>query len=493
MSTKTGTTRQDFVFTDKHLLGIVLAVTTYFLFAQTVLNVVGMMREDLGIEATEGNIAVSLTSLFAGVTVVVFGGLADRIGRKRITFWGLGLSILGSLLIAITPADAGALTTSVLYAGRMMQGLSAACIMPATLALVKAYVDGAERQRALSFWSIGSWGGSGITSLLGGLVASAIGWRWIFVVAIVVAAVSFFLVRDLPESTAEGAQSHAKFDWGGLTAFIIALVSINIWISQGSRIGWLSPVSIGLLLLFIVGLVIFLNIERKVAAPFMHLDLFKDRLFTGATVSNFLLNSCIGTLLVALGVVQAGAGFSTLQAGLLTVGYLVAVLVSIRLGERFLKSQGPRNPMLWGTLLTAIGILPLSFTGLLIGQYVVVAVIGFTIFGVGLGLYATPSLDAALTNVPADQAGSASGIYKMASLLGGAFGTAISGAIYSGLANVPAEAVHFVTDHFLGRTDNASIRYAALVALLVNVAIALLAHLTIRFTIPQRKKQAASS
>lgn len=487
MSSQADTVVQNFRFTDRHLTGIVLAVTTYFLFAQTVLNVVGMMREDLGIDAAQGNIAVSLTSLFAGITVVVFGGLADRFGRKRLTQWGLALSLVGSLLIAITPADAGLLTTLVLYAGRVLQGLSAACIMPATLALVKAFVAGPARQRALSFWSIGSWGGSGITALLGGLVASAIGWRWIFVVAMVVAVIAFVLIRDLPESKAD-TSAVGRFDFVGLITFVVALIAINVWINQGSTLGWLSPASLVLLAVFVIGLVLFLRTERRVESPFMRLELFKDRLYTGATVSNFLLNMAIGTLLVALGVVQAGAGFSALQAGLLTIGYLIGVLVAIRLGERMLKRHGPRRPMLLGTLLTAIGILPLSFTFLLIEQYVVVAVLGFTLFGVGLGLYATPSLDAALTNIPGERAGSASGIYKMASLLGGAFGTAISGAIYSGLAGIPAEAVMFTTEHFLGRVDNSAIRFAALVALLVNVLIAVIAHITVRATIPRTPK-----
>ena len=72
--------------------------------------------------------------------------------------------------------------------------------MPATLALLKAYFDGAARQRAISFWSIGSWGGSGLCSLFGGLVASSLGWRWIFWMSIVVAIVSFLLIKGTPES-----------------------------------------------------------------------------------------------------------------------------------------------------------------------------------------------------------------------------------------------------------------------------------------------------
>ena len=85
----------------------------------------------------------------------------------KITNIGLLLSIVGSFLIAVSPSG----TAIFLLAGRILQGLSAACIMPATLALMKAYYNGKDRQRALSFWSIGSWGGSGLCSLFGGLVA----------------------------------------------------------------------------------------------------------------------------------------------------------------------------------------------------------------------------------------------------------------------------------------------------------------------------------
>jgi DHA2 family multidrug resistance protein-like MFS transporter len=89
---------------------------------------------------------------------VVAGGLADRLGRVLIMNIGIYLSILGSLLIALTPENAGGLTAAALLGGRIVQGLSAACIMPSTMALVKNYYEGKERQRALSFWPIGSWG-----------------------------------------------------------------------------------------------------------------------------------------------------------------------------------------------------------------------------------------------------------------------------------------------------------------------------------------------
>src|SRR5690606_18057390 len=117
-------------------------------------------------------------SLFSGIFIVVMGGLADRVGRVKIIRIGFVFSIIGSVLVAITPA--GAMATPVLISGRIFQGLSGACIMPASLALLKSYWEGAGRQRAISLWSMGSWGGSGFCALFGGLMAENVGWRYIF-------------------------------------------------------------------------------------------------------------------------------------------------------------------------------------------------------------------------------------------------------------------------------------------------------------------------
>ena len=172
---------------------------------------------------------------------------------------------------------------------------------------------------------------------------------------------------------------------------------------------------------------------------FVNLKLFSNGTFTGATLSNFLLNGAAGTLIVSLGLVQVAAGMSSLQSGLLTLGYLIAILATIRVGEKLLQRFGPKKPMLWGSIITGVGILMCSMTFLLIDQYIVFSVIGFTLFGIGLGFYATPSTDAALSNVPDAQVGAASGIYKMASSLGNAIGVAISAALYvAGQAMDPA-------------------------------------------------------
>ncbi|WP_417366883.1 MFS transporter [Glutamicibacter arilaitensis] len=473
---------------DKWLLGVVLSVITFWLFAQTLLNVIPGISGQLGVEKTLANLSVSITSLFSGIFVVVAGGLADRVGRAKILYAGLWLSILGSLIIALTPEGLGSLTSGMLLGGRAIQGLSAACIMPASMALVKSFYEGKARQRALSFWSIGSWGGSGFCSLFGGLMATSfLGWRSIFWISIAVALLSLLLLKGTPESKA-GSQEQRGFDWTGLVFFIVMLVSVNVYISQGPRIGWLSWIGLGLLAVFVASGLIFLWTEKHRRHPFVNLDLFSNRTFTGATVSNLLLNGAAGTLIVSLGLVQSAAGMTSLQSGLLTLGYLVAVLATIRVGEKLLQRFGPKKPMLWGTLITGSGILMCSMTFLYIEQYIVLSVIGFTLFGIGLGFYATPSIDAALSNVPDNQAGAAAGIYKMASSLGNAIGVAISAALYVAGQKVDIELIQS-WDLFVGRQDNVALRFGGAIGLLFNVLIVLIAFAAVAFTVPSQKKQ----
>lgn len=433
---------------------------------------------------------MSITSLFSGIFIVVAGGLVDRLGRAKILYLGIWLSIAGSLLIALTPENLGGLTSAMLLGGRVVQGLSAACIIPATMALVKTYYEGKGRQRALSYWSIGSWGGSGFCALFGGLMATSfLGWCSIFWTSIVLSVLALFLLKGTPESKAEqDPAAERRVDFTGLIFFILMLVSINVYISQGPNIGWLSLGGIALVAIFVVTGLLFLQIEVRSRNPFVNLKLFSNGTFTGATLSNFLLNGAAGTLIVSLGLVQVAAGMSSLQSGLLTLGYLVAILATIRVGEKLLQRFGPKKPMLWGSMITGVGILMCSMTFLYIDQYILLSVIGFTLFGIGLGFYATPSTDAALSNVPDSEVGSASGIYKMASSLGNAIGVAISAALYvAGQAMDPALIQSWGL--FIGRQDNVALRFGGAIGLLFNVLMVVIAIASIIVTVPSEKQK----
>lgn len=338
------------------------------------------------------------------------------------------LNIIGSLLLVLSQG------AFFLIVGRVLQGLSAACIMPATIALMKAYFEGAERQRALSYWSIGSWGGSGVTSFAGGAIATYLGWKWIFIFSIAFSLLAMLLIKEVPESRAEKTGKF-KFDFGGLAIFIIAMLALNIVITQGAEFGWTSPITLILTAVVVIGVFAFVRYEKRVKqTPLIDFKLFANKPYTGATISNFLLNAVAGTLIVANTYVQVGRGFSAFQSGMLSIGYLVAVLAMIRVGEKIMQRIGARNPMIWGTTLTLIGVAIMGITILPDTLYTITVFVGFILFGIGLGMYATPSTDTAVSSSPDNKIGEASGIYRMASSLGNAFGIAISATVYSTVA-----------------------------------------------------------
>ncbi|MGZ9583162.1 MFS transporter [Paenibacillus marinisediminis] len=449
-----------YIGTNKMIAGIVCGVLTFWLFAQAMVNIVPAVQSDIGISLGRLNTAISLTSLFSGMFIVAAGGLADKIGRKKITYIGFILSIIGSLMLVLAQG------AGLLIIGRIIQGLSAACIMPATIALIKAYCKGPDRQRALSYWSIGSWGGSGICSLVGGAIATYIGWRWIYVLSILITILGMILLKDTPESKVQ-SKGPIQFDYTGLVIFVITMLPLNLFITRGLDWGWTSPLTLGCAVVAIVGFILFIKVESKKDVALIDFSLFRNKPYAGATYSNFLLNAVAGTLVVANIYVQVGRGFTAFQSGMLSIGYVIAVLTMIRVGEKMLQKAGAKLPMIWGAVITTVGIALMGLTFLPDTAYNVMVFIGFALFGLGLGIYATPSTDTSVANAPSDKIGEAAGVYKMASSLGSSFGVAISATVYG-------------TINSFG-----SVESAATAGIIVNVIFGILAILSILLMVPK--------
>jgi len=475
-----------FVGNDRVLFGIIFGVLAFWLFAQTTLNISPVMAKDLGVGTSVMNIAVSITALFSGIFIVVAGNLADRFGRVKMVQIGFVLSILGSLLVGVAPS--GNLAPVFLMSGRICQGLSGAFIMSASLALVKAYWDGAARQRAVSLWSMGSWGGAGFAALFGGLMAENVGWRWIFFAGAAVSLLGMLMVAGTPESKAEVKGAY-KFDTVGVLTFMVMMVSLQVFATQGDTMGWASLPALGLLATGILFAFLFLRAESGNPNGFVNFGLFRNLTYTGATISNFLLNATAGILIVAMMLVQLGGGMTAQQAGFLTIGYALAIVAFIRVGEKLLQRFGPRRPMIWGSLIVGASIVCLLPTNATLATYRVLAVVGFTLFGLGLAFYATPSTDAALSALPDDQAGSGAGIYKMASSLGASFGVAISAAVFTALSG-SNRSIKWLEGmiSYMGRQDNLAVRQAALFALAINVLMVAAAIVSIMVTIREEHR-----
>jgi DHA2 family multidrug resistance protein-like MFS transporter len=273
-----------------------------------------------------------------------------------------------------------------------------------------------------------------------------------------------------------------------MLTFTVAMVALQIVTTQGSEIGWTNPITLVLSVVVLVGALLFFRTESRARHPFVDFKLFRNATFTGATVSNLLLNAVAGMLIVSMMLLQLGGRLSAQQAGMLTLGYAIAIIAFIRVGEKLLKWFGARKPMIWGSLIVGLSIALLLPTNMMLGAYKLLAVVAYTLFGLGLAFYATPSTDAALSNLPDDQTGSGSGIYKMASSLGASFGVAISAAIFTVLGGND-QSIHWLSGliTFAGRQDNVVVRQAAMFALGFNLLMVAAAVIAIIKTVPSER------
>lgn len=444
------------------LLGMCMGVAIYWLFALSMGALLPAMSQTLNVSVPDLGLPMALAGLVAGIFIVPAGGLADRLGRLKFTRIGMVAGLLGMLLCGL------ANSAEMLIAGRFMQGLSAALVMPATLALVKVYYNDAERPRAISYWAMSTFGCASVSSILGGIVATTLGWRWVFFLAIPFILVAFWLLRNAPESKVAHA-AHQSFDWIGLATLVVGLLGINLFVSKGNAWGWSSPMAIGALAVFVVMLPLFILQERRHGAPIADLSLFNSRIYTGVVSANFFINSLLGLLVILLTYLQKGRGLSPLNAALLTLSYTATVLTFIRVGEHMAK-KGTRLPMVLGGVSMAIASILLAMTHFNENlHYFIIAFFGMGFMGTGLGLFATPATTASVGEAPADKAGAAGGIFKMASSLGGAMGIAIHMAVYgSVLANHGS--VHQAAAYALGIGVIASVIAAALAFVFVPAA-----------------------
>lgn len=447
----------------KLLTGIVLSILTYWLFAQSFLNIGPKIQTTFDASPDIVNISVSLTSFVTGVFMVVAGNISDKFGKVRMTRIALVLSIIGSLMLIVSG------NVVLLLLGRIVQGFSAAIIMPATISIVNDFFEGDDRQKALSFWSIGAFGGTGLSSFFAGAMATFIFWQSIFILSIILSIVALFLLNKLPESRINKAESN-PFDYIGLAIFIIMIGSISFVITQGYKIGWLNAITVILFVVFVICIYIFFKVERVKKAPFIDLDLFKNRPYIGAVIANFLLNTGVGVIALFNMYVQGGLKLTAFQAGLLTLPYLISLLLIIRLGEKSIKRFGAKRAMVIGLIFTGLGVLLFSLTFFDTPVYVVIALIGAVFFGGGTGLFATPALSTAVSTTPPEKVGVASGIFKMGSTLGGAFGIAIMTSIFTGIIE-----------------SGQSVHSAAGIGFIVGTCLVLCGVLTSAIVIPTRK------
>ncbi len=406
------------------IIAIMLSALTYWLFAQSFINIGPLVGQTYQTSPAVLNLSISLTSFATGIFMVAAGDIADKIGQLRMTYMGLIISMVASLLLIISDI------TALLIIGRILQGLSAAILLPSTVGVLNNQFKGDYLRRAISYLMISTVGGIGLAGVIGGLIGTNFGWQTNFIISIVIAFIAILLLKGTPEKVSQHSHRH-PFDYKGMSIFAVMIGSFTLLLTQGFEQGWFSTFSFICLSIFIITTLIFIIIERRHKVPFIDFSVLSNRPFIGAFLNNFVLNSGLGVTVVFFIYAQTHLGLSAAQSGLVTLPYAIVAVAMIRLGEKATLRFGGKLMLIIGPLFPVIGITIISMTSLQPSQYIIAVVIGFVICAIGNGLVATPGLTIAIFSMPNEKVGLATGLYKMSGTLGGAFGIALSTTVFS--------------------------------------------------------------
>jgi DHA2 family multidrug resistance protein-like MFS transporter len=372
-------------------------------------------------------------SLGLAASVLWFGALGDRHGRKLMIVLGMAITMPASLVAAFAPSD------TVLFGARVVGGLSAGMAYPTTLALITALWTGAARTRAIAAWSALGGGISMLGPLISGFLLEHFAWSSVFLITLPLAVLALVLaLRIVPAHVNESTEPVDNVG-GALSAVMIgALVVALNFITVPN----LQALAVGLLVVAAIGVVLFVVRQRRASFPLYDLSVAARPTFWVAALAGIIVfGSLMGIAFVNQQYLQNVQGYSTLEAG---AAILPAVVFMVIVAPRSATLVGQRGSR--ATLLLGQGVLLLAFVGMLVlwGEntpYWLVAV-PLALMGIGVGLAGTPSSNSLTGSVPVTRVGMASGTADLQRDLGGALMTSIFGAVLTaGYAKAMGEAI----------------------------------------------------
>jgi EmrB/QacA subfamily drug resistance transporter len=403
-------------------LVVVCASTAILLLDVTVVNVaLAEIERDLGASFDELQWVIDAYAIALAAVLLVFGSLADRIGRRRMLVAGLAVFAGASLMCAFAGSPV------VLDVGRGIQGLGAAAMFATSLALLAQEFEGEGRGFAFGVWGAVSGAAIALGPLVGGALIDAIAWEWIFLVNVPIAAalVAVTLTR-VPESRPGRPE---PLDVPGAVTFAAALLLIVLGLTRGNSEGWSSGPIVGALAAGTALLALFVVLELCRPAPMLDLRLFRDRAFAGTAAVAFLQSVAIYPLFLFMSLwLQDVLGYGPFETGLRLLPFTLLLFLVAPLAGK-LTSKRPLGELLGvGLLLLAAGLLMMR--GLDAGSEWTAVLPGLLVSGAGVGLI-SPALAAAMVGVlPVERSGLASGINNTFRQTGIAAGIAGLGAIF---------------------------------------------------------------
>ncbi len=385
------------------------------------------IQADLHASQSELHWIINAYLLSLAVLIILGGKLGDKVGHRKIFISGITVFIFSSILCAI--ASSGHL----IIAGRILQGVGGALMMPAASPLFRSVVAPEEVGKMagiyVSFASIFLILGP----TLGGFLTEYLSWHWIFwlnfplgIVAIVITLLA--VPKDQPKKTSE------SFDWGGFILLTISLISLVYALMEGTALGWFSPIILICFAIFITTLCAFLKTEKKQPHPFLDLRLFQNKHFA-FSIYILLFMQCVFMATVFWAIFfQDMLGMSAASAGILMLASQAPIIFSSHIAGRMFDSYGPRYPTRFGAILITLSSIWIAvFCWQSSFWWLLPALI---LFGIGSPFINLTNISSVVSAVPAEQRGMASGIGAAVRQIGGSVGLAVLGALMNEISTL---------------------------------------------------------
>ena len=409
---------------------LTLAVLCLSLFVivmdNTIVNVaLPALVRDLGTSTSQLQWVVdSYTLVFAGLLLAA-GSLGDRFGRRGAL--NIGLVIFGGS--SAVAAFAGGVDA--LVASRAVMGVGAALIMPATLSiLTNVFTDARERAIAIALWSAVAGIAVALGPVSGGFLLEHFWWGSVFIINVPVVILALVAGRLLVPTSRDPAAP--RLDWVGAALSIVGLTALVWSIIEAPERGWTSSGVAGGFALAIVVLAAFVRWELRRDEPMLDLRFFTNARFTAASASITLIAFALfGFIFMATQYLQFILGYSALSAGVHTLPFAAAVMVTAPLSSKFVDRYGTKAVVTAGLLSFAAGMLVAA--GSSNGSTYSRVLVTMVLLGGGMGLASAPATESIMGSLPKAKAGVGSAVNDTTRELGGAFGVAIIGSVLSSL------------------------------------------------------------
>jgi EmrB/QacA subfamily drug resistance transporter len=372
-------------------------------------------------------------SLGLAASVLYFGAIGDRYGRKRMLIGGLVLSIVACLVAAWAPS------IEVLFGARVVGGLSAGMAYPTTLALITALWAGAARTKAIALWSALGGGLSMLGPLLSGLMLENFWWGSVFLLTLPLVAIALPLVWvAVPAHVNE--QTKPVDNIGGVLSIVFVgalILGINFAPVSGA-----GALALALLGLAVVMGALFVLRQRRAANPLYDLQIAKRPTFwVAATGGIIVFGSLMGVAFVSQQFLQNVLSYDTVAAGAAILPAVVFMILVAPRSAKLVESHGSRRTLLTGQAFLLVALLVMLLLWTTTASYWVVG-LAYVFLGIGVGLAGTPSSNSLTGSVPVRRVGMASGTADLQRDLGGALMTSLFGALLTaGYAQAMTQAI----------------------------------------------------